>query len=254
MIINENTLRRSVRKELRAILYEKILSSLHEKSEEKEVDSKAEKTLDKDEIDDIFTKELSNASGELKSLVKKVEDQVAESFKNRKGKKLNESIAATIIGTLMAVPAFLELLGFLSKMMAKIARKLGLDNVAFTAAGAGIALQEAGHWLQKKFYKIITLLLSPIYRAAGIKEPKTKEKVSKAVFIVVCACLVVHSGIELKNAIKNGFDFLHGYEGALTSIKSGEVGKGILQALKVILSAEGAQTAGAAAVAALKRS
>jgi hypothetical protein len=96
------------------------------------------------------------------------------------------------------------------------------------------------HWGHDKHHMILKYILKGMYFIPGFKklDKKTQDQVAELVHIIVVAYLALHSGGSALAAAQKGEMGLTGIEGALTAVKTGEVGTFLSTRLATILGSE----------------
>ena len=106
--------------------------------------------------------------------------------------------------------------------------------------GAGKAGEAMIEWGQEKHHAILKYIEKAMKFIPGYSklDKKTQEQVAEVVHIVVVAYLALNSGGATVAAAKSGNLGLTGVEGALTAVKSGEVGTFLSARLATIIGSK----------------
>lgn len=160
-------------------------------------------------------------------LVEESGQQLADAIEEgiREKKELKEGAAALTLGALLALPAFVKVLGIVIKKIGKLFRgKLGDET---KGEKAGKALEKFAHKMEHKIQQPLTWIITKL----GVKKDKA-AKWSKAIHALVVILLGMYSGIETVHAIKAANVSKATAEGFLTALKAGETGETLLNAIK----------------------
>lgn len=143
--------------------------------------------------------------------------------------KINEAIGVTFLASIaLAIPGIIRIIGIIVKLVEK------------SLGGKGKAGEAMIHWGHEKHHMILKYILKGLKFIPGFNklDKKTQEQVSEVVHVIVVAYLALHSGSAATTAIQKGDLGLSGIEGALTAVKTGEVGTFLSTRLAVILGSE----------------
>jgi hypothetical protein len=174
-------------------------------------------TKDSKEIDSI-----KNDYPELKKLDSKVEEG-----------DLNEFVisGALIAGIVAAVPKLIELFGYLVKGVGAVLGKFGFKKASDKTKQFAEKIMHAGHSVHESYIGSIQGGLKMLI--PGFSElPGDKQKqLAEIVYMIIVLTLGLDAGVNAASALKSA-EWVHfGVEGALTAIKSGEVGVWLSKAI-----------------------
>lgn len=176
---------------------------------------------------------------ELAGLVREVlaeqeNDQLASALKqtfNQLGKELtanddkiaddnvDEAIGLAIAGVTLAIPEIVRLIGSVVKRASKFFGATGKSGDQIIA-------------LSKKMHSVLVYPIEKALMAMGLKDKDKAHKVAGAILTVVIAGLAIASGAAAIEAFKKSSVVVGSAEGALTAIKSGEIGSYLARILR----------------------
>ena len=179
---------------------------------------------DKEKAADILKKEPELAKLATEAILRR-KKALSE---GKQKQALNEFGPWFFVGFAMAIPALMELIGNISSSVSK---KLGLSGET------GEKIAHIGHDLHEKMIGMIRKGLDKtIFKIPALAklDDSKKDKITKAIHILIVASLAVNSGVEAVNALKAGHAGLSGVETALAAVKGGEVKAFLIDLVKTV--------------------
>lgn len=177
---------------------------------------------------------MKASAAELANFFKSHEEEIKKDVEQSDA-KLNESLGAVaIIGFILALPKVLELLvkgiGKLVSVWKKLVKPGEAKGKEEEFAHSIIEFTHKWHKMYISGLKWI-LKMAGVFKKAGITDEAGQQKAAEVVYYTIIAGLAVYSGIGAVGAFKaaaqgaaHGGSFsLAAFEGAMATIKSGEV-------------------------------
>lgn len=152
-----------------------------------------------DELDKIYKKYKIDIKVDV--LMKLIQDLKKQNkVKSESKKPINESITMLAIGTALALPKIIEIIGKAGNKLIKVYKSMfdkefkGKKLSEIPDNERAEKLVHFGHELHKKYLKGLEFILKPF-----IKDEKARKTVASVIFALVVLYFGIHGGLEIAN-------------------------------------------------------
>ena len=223
-------------KQVEAIFEELLLTPAHLLEADGEELSDPEKKA-MDSLMNIFVTQLKKGASEVKATVKDPEEladikkdipelEKLDSKIKESEEQLEEMVISTalVAGIIAAIPKLIELFGYLVNGVSSVLNKFGFKKGADATKKFADKVIHAGHDLHHKYIGGIVEGMKILMPGFKTIDQAGQEKIAELVYVIILITLGMDAGVNTMNALQHA-EWLHvGIEGALASIKAGEVG------------------------------
>jgi hypothetical protein len=147
-------------------------------------------------------------------------------------KQLDEVDPATLAGLAIAAPAILTLID----KVIRWGRWLFSDDEVVRDP---TIIGKVGEKMHHKYQNVVASALPNLIPEMGYLTPEAKKKMADIVMMIITVKMAVLSGAQAIDAARHAHAGHAAFEGALTAVKTGEVGAFIAGELKAVASAAG---------------
>jgi hypothetical protein len=139
---------------------------------------------------------------------------------------MNEAVGMAIAGAALSAPVIIKGIGTASNWLGKKVDSMFLQKT-------GEKLKKVSDSIHHAYIKTIEVVLKPLMKGYTDKQI---HSVANAIFLAIVATMGVGAATGAATAISQGNAVFAGIEGALASVKAGEVSNEVIKSLPTILS------------------